>query len=66
MIALKEAREEKQLTQEEAAKKLGISVSMLSKLETGYRGASMKTMKKVSEFYGKSVDDLFFAVSNHK
>ncbi|MFT8493081.1 MAG: helix-turn-helix transcriptional regulator [Liquorilactobacillus nagelii] len=65
MLALKKARERKKLTQKEAAKAIGISFSMLTKMESGYRGASMETMRKVSDFYGESVDDLFFAIFNH-
>lgn len=65
MLALKKAREKKKLTQKEAAESIGISFSMLTKMENGYRGGSMETMRKVSEFYDESVDALFFTIPTH-
>lgn len=65
MTAIREARKRRGLTQDEAASRIGISYSMYCKLEAGLRGASQKTMARVSEFYGVPVDALFFAESNH-
>lgn len=48
------------LNQEEAAKKIGISQSMLSFLEQGTRSGSDATKIKVANFYGKSVEYIFF------
>lgn len=63
MSVLKDERVNRGLTQIEAAKQLDISYSMLGKLENGYRVASYEMMDKISKYYGKSVDYLFF---NHK
>lgn len=64
MVSLKTEREARNLTQKEAAKQIGVSYSTLTKLESGYRGASHNTMKKFSLFYHKSVDSLFFSSLN--
>ncbi|WP_167630644.1 helix-turn-helix transcriptional regulator [Listeria valentina] len=58
--ALKKIRIEKGLTQQEAAKRIGISYSLLSKMEAGYRGSSDKTKIKIAKFYNKTVGSLFF------
>ena len=65
MNPLKKAREELKLTQPEAAKSIGISYSMLSKIEAGVKTPSFETMKKMVDFYGKSADELFFTVIHH-
>lgn len=54
-------RTDRGLNQEEAAKEIGISQSMLSSLEQGYRSGSDTTKIKIAEFYGKSVEFIFFA-----
>lgn len=58
-------RNKKGLTQVKAAKLIGVSYSTLTKLETNQKNASQETMQKFAEFYGKSVDYLFFAQFNH-
>lgn len=60
MSSIKKARLKKKITQEEAAKAIGISYSMYVKIENGNRGASQKTMKRMADFFGESVDSLFF------
>lgn len=60
MNILQTAREEKGLTQKEAAKAIGISYSMLVKLENGLRGTSDKTKVKIASFYGLSIQEIFF------
>lgn len=60
MSKLISARKNMGLTQEEAAKAIGISYSMLSKLEGGFRGASDKTKIKIANFYGATVQEIFF------
>lgn len=57
------ARKNKGLTQKEAAKSIGISYSMLSKLERGFRGASDKTKIRIADFYDSSVQEIFFEKS---
>lgn len=49
------------LNQNQAAQKIGISQSMLSALEQGYRSGSDATKIKIAKFYGKSVESIFFA-----
>lgn len=49
------------LNQEEAAKEIGISQSMLSALEQGYRSGSDATKIKIASFYDQSVESIFFA-----
>lgn len=49
------------LNQKEAADKIGISQSMLSALEQGYRSGSDATKIKIAKFYGQTVESIFFA-----
>lgn len=60
MVKLKSERLKLGLTQDEAANKIGISLSMLSKMEQGIRSGTDSTRLKVSNFYGKSIGYLFF------
>ncbi|RAR39683.1 XRE family transcriptional regulator [Paenibacillus sp. MDMC362] len=55
------ARKELGLSTYEAAQKIGISQSMLSMLETKQRSGSDKTKLKISGFYSKSVEELFYS-----
>lgn len=48
------------LTQEQVAKKIGISQSTLSMIESGSRSGKDSTKAKLSKLYGKTVDYLFF------
>jgi len=54
MNALKELRSESGLTQEEYAKKIGISLSALAKMEQGIRRPSVKTAKMIANKLGIS------------
>lgn len=60
MNILKTERSKMRLTQEQAAKSLNISLSMLSQVENGTRNPSIKTMEKLAELYKKPVGYLFF------
>lgn len=60
MNPIRKARMKKKMTQEEAAKSIGISYSMYAKIENGNRRASQKTMKRMADFFGESVNALFF------
>ncbi|MGX6994059.1 hypothetical protein CBF34_07190 [Vagococcus penaei] len=60
MSVLKKEREKMNLTQEEAADQIGISISLLQKLEQGLRTGRDSTKIKVSNFYKKPVGYLFF------
>ncbi|MFD1410774.1 helix-turn-helix transcriptional regulator [Lapidilactobacillus gannanensis] len=65
MSSLSIERKKIGLTQAEAAKLIGVSYSTITKLETNQKNASKETMEKFSQFYGKSVDYLFFSQDNH-
>jgi transcriptional regulator with XRE-family HTH domain len=45
-------------TQKQFAEKLGITQSMLSRLEKGYTDPPLKILIKLSEVSGKSIDEL--------
>lgn len=49
-------RTDANLTLDELAKKTGISKNMLWHLEKGNRTGTVETLKKLSEFYGVSLD----------
>ncbi|MBG9772382.1 helix-turn-helix domain-containing protein [Brevibacillus laterosporus] len=53
---LKQARENKHLTQMHVAKKLGISNGTLSGYERNYRDPDTETLSKLASIYGVSVD----------
>jgi len=59
-MKLIQLRTKKHLSQKDAAKKIGISPSMLAMMESGERSGTDKTKKKVADFYGVSVGYLFF------
>jgi putative transcription factor len=48
---IRDAREERNLKQEEAAHKIGISPSILRRIEGGFKPDD-KTLSKISRFYG--------------
>ena len=52
---LREAREEADLTQQEASERIGVSNTFISLIETGKRGMSMDTLQKMARAYGVSV-----------
>ncbi|MFD2334735.1 helix-turn-helix transcriptional regulator [Cohnella sp. GCM10020058] len=58
--ALVEARKGLQLTISNAAREIGISYGMLAMMESSKRKGSDSTKIKVSKFYGRSVQELFY------
>lgn len=58
---IKIARIEKDMTQEQLASHLGISVGALSMYESGKRVPRDSMKVKLAEFCGTSVQNLFFA-----
>ena len=61
MFRVKEEREKKGMTQEELAKKAGVSRTIISGLESGtINVTTTKTLKKIAEALGKNVSDIFF------
>lgn len=61
---LKEARENRKLTQIEAAKKLGISNGTLSGYERNYRDPDTAMLEKMAELYNVKVDWLLGRTSD--
>lgn len=59
-VTLKTARELKKLSQEEAAKLIGVSVDTLSNYERGKTFPDVKTLKRIEEVYGVSYNQLIF------
>lgn len=62
MITLEAARVNSGLTQEEAAKMLGISKYTLINYETGKSYPNVPTIKKIEDLYGLEYKDIFFNV----
>ncbi len=63
-ITLKAARINKELTQTEAAKKLGISVDTLSNYERGKSFPDVPVIQKMEDLYGVSYNNLIFCPQN--
>lgn len=60
----KEIREEKRITQEELAKKSGVSRSIICGLETGRtKTTTTKTLFRIADTLGVSINDLFVRVN---
>ena len=59
-ITLKSARVNKNLTQAEAAKKLGISTYTLSNYERGKSFPDVPTIKRIEDLYGLPYSELIF------
>jgi putative transcriptional regulator len=64
-ITLKAARVNKNLTQKQAAAKLGISDNALWNYENGRSYPNVKVIKKMEELYGISYNDLIFLPTNN-
>ncbi len=47
-------------TQKEIAKELNISVQMYSALENGTRFPGKDLLHRISKFYGRSIEEIFF------
>jgi DNA-binding XRE family transcriptional regulator len=62
-MELRDARERAGLTQEELSNTTGISVAMIQSMEVGRRLGSIKTVVKLAQVLGVTVDDLLNA--NH-
>lgn len=63
---IREIREEKGLTQEQLAKKSGVSRPFLSNIENGSAIPTMKTAIKISESLHKTLDELFYDMKEDK
>lgn len=63
---LKELRNAKDLTQEQSAKILSITIIYLSMLENGKRNPSDGLKKKMAKLYECNVADIFSAINSTK
>lgn len=63
-ITLKAARVNQNLTQEEAAKRLGVQKETVSNWERGKSFPSTKLIPKITELYKVNYDDLNFLPSH--
>ena len=55
---IKDLREEFEMSQEELASKLGLPRPSVSQIESGHREVNSSELKKLSEIFGFSIDDL--------
>nr|WP_248004657.1 helix-turn-helix transcriptional regulator [Ruminococcus sp. 1001270H_150608_F2]DAN71724.1 MAG TPA: Helix-turn-helix XRE-family like protein [Caudoviricetes sp.] len=62
-MTLKTARVAKNLTQVEAAKKIGISVDTLANYEVGKSYPNIPILKMIERVYGVEYKDLIFLVN---
>ncbi|AZV59030.1 helix-turn-helix domain-containing protein [Clostridium sp. AWRP] len=58
-------RQKNNLTQEETAKQLGISVSAYNMIENGNRGISLLRAKQLEKIFNVSIDEIFFNNNFH-
>ena len=63
---LKELRENKNITQEEAAKQFKITKEYLSMLERGDRNPSDKLKSKIANYFGVSISYIFLSINQTK
>ncbi|OOM75115.1 helix-turn-helix protein [Clostridium puniceum] len=59
MSKIREIRIKSQLDTESACNKLGISKSMLYKIETGYRQPSKTLILKMSQLYQCTIEEIY-------
>ncbi|MTI48252.1 MAG: helix-turn-helix transcriptional regulator [Firmicutes bacterium] len=64
--SFKKLREDANLNTKKASEKLNISLSMLYKIEQGRRQPSAKLIRKMSNVYKCSTDDIFLALKSLK
>ena len=57
---LQDFRKRKSLTQEELAKAVGVAPKYISMLERGERTPGFALAKKIADFLGATVDEIFF------
>lgn len=66
MKNLRELREGKKLTQEQASNKLNITKEYLSMIERAERNPSDSLKEQMAELYGISIGDIFLAIKKTK
>jgi len=63
---LRQLREDKNIKQVVLAKDLGITNDYLSSLERGVRTPSFKLAKKIADYFGTTIDEIFFNNQSNK
>lgn len=56
----------KNKSRHQVAKELGITPQMLGAIEREDRNPSLKLAKKIADYYGATIDDIFFKQKGHK
>lgn len=56
---IQKIRQEKELTQEKLADKVGVSTTWIGYIETGYRRPNLKMIYKIARALGVNVKDIF-------
>ncbi len=56
---IQKVRQERKLTQEELAGKVGVSTTWIGYIETGYRKPNLKMIYRIARSLGVKVKDLF-------
>ena len=59
--SIKELRARKNLTQEQAAENMGVSVPTWYRWEKDFGTATVKQGMEVAEMFGVKIDDIFYA-----
>jgi putative transcriptional regulator len=54
------------LKQKDVAKSIGITISYYGMIELGVRNPTLELAKKIAEYFGKNMEDIFFADTNNK
>ena len=62
---LKKARKEKNLTQEELAEKIDVSIAFLSRIERGSSQINLKRLSQICEILGITEGEILNGVSNN-
>ncbi len=65
MFKLKKLREEKNISQQELAIILGITQQAYSRIELGKAKPSLSKAKEIADFFGVSIEDIFFETKSN-
>jgi putative transcriptional regulator len=65
-IKLKVARAEKDISQEELAKRIGVTRQTIGMIEAGKFNPSLQLCIAISKTLGKTLNDLFWEEDNHE
>jgi len=62
---IKKARKEKELTQEQLAEKIDVSIAFLSRIERGSSQINLKRLSQICEILGTTEGEILNGVSNN-